>query len=625
VLTTEEVRELAGRGDVHLVDCRPIDAYNGWRLRGEDRGGHIPGARSAAGQVGRVPGLDRDRALQGDRARVGPSSYTATTEERPTPWRPSSAPPATTTSAPTTPSSTEWAADAGPPHGPPAPAPAPGAGGWVHRLITGEGETREGDPPSRRGRGPGRRPSYDVRRATPTTGTPEDYDEGPHPRRGRLDTLLLESPETWNRRSPEEVRDALLGLGITADTTVVLYGRFSFPDNDDPFPGSSAGQLAAFRCAFIMLWAGVKNVRVLNGGMQSWLDGGYQTSTEPVTPTPAGDDFGVEVPGGPGARGGRPRGAEILASPGANLVSVRSWPEYIGEVSGYNYIEKKGRIPGSVFGNCGSDAYHMENYRNLDHTTREYGEIMEEWRGPGSRRTSGTPSTAAPAGAGARRSSTRGSWAGPGSPCYDGGWFEWSSDDANPIETGEPGGPPRDHPDSVRDGVRGEEGGGPASMAAVQEAIVAEMAGLEDALKKYEYLVGLGRALDVPTTRSASPPTPSPAASRGSGSGRARGRPAPPRGRQRRHDHPGHHRAAAPGPRRPDPRRDPRRRPRLPRPHGPRRPPLPLPRQRPGRPWCGRSGDTPRRPRPSRRRAGSDERRARPRAAWPVVVRDRSL
>jgi cysteine desulfuration protein SufE len=38
----------------------------------------------------------------------------------------------------------------------------------------------------------------------------------------------------------------------------------------------------------------------------------------------------------------------------------------------------------------------------------------------------------------------------------------------------------------------------PPSMAAVQEAIVAEMAGLDDPLRKYEYLVSMGRALDDP-------------------------------------------------------------------------------------------------------------------------------
>ena len=86
-------------------------------------------------------------------------------------------------------------------------------------------------------------------------------------------------------------------------------------------------------------------------------------------------EFGVAIPACPKLAVDMPEAKEILKSDNKNLVSVRSWREYIGEVSGYNYIEKKGRIPGAIFANCGSDAYHMENYRNPDHTTREYHEI----------------------------------------------------------------------------------------------------------------------------------------------------------------------------------------------------------------------------------------------------------
>jgi molybdopterin synthase sulfurtransferase len=53
------------------------------------------------------------------------------------------------------------------------------------------------------------------------------------------------------------------------------------------------------------------------------------------------------------------------------------WAEYIGEVSGSNYIELKGCIQEAVFADCRSDACHIENYRNFDHTTREYHEIAE--------------------------------------------------------------------------------------------------------------------------------------------------------------------------------------------------------------------------------------------------------
>ena len=71
---------------------------------------------------------------------------------------------------------------------------------------------------------------------------------------------------------------------------------------------------------------------------------------------------------------------EILADPdGAALVSVRTWREHIGDVSGYNYIGPAGRIQGDVWGNCGTDAYHMQHYRNIDNTMRAYPEITANW------------------------------------------------------------------------------------------------------------------------------------------------------------------------------------------------------------------------------------------------------
>ncbi len=67
--------------------------------------------------------------------------------------------------------------------------------------------------------------------------------------------------------------------GITADTTVVLYGKYMSPDSSDEFSGSAAGSIGAIRYAF-MMYAGVKDVRVLNGGFQSWKDAGFEVSAE---------------------------------------------------------------------------------------------------------------------------------------------------------------------------------------------------------------------------------------------------------------------------------------------------------------------------------------------------------
>jgi molybdopterin synthase sulfurtransferase len=421
-VTTPELRDLQQRGVAQVVDCRPVDAYNGWRLAGEPRGGHIAGARSLPVKWSTY--LDwieivRSKAIVPSQPVV---VYGYTDEEAESvaslfrragyddvhvyhgfvaEWSPD----------------TTLAMERMPRYRHLVPAE------WVNDLVAMR------KPPEYDGDGFVVCHTHYRNHA--------DYLEGHIPGAVSLDTLLLEAPETWNRRSPSEVRDALLGLGITADTTVVVYGRFSFPDNADPFPGSSAGQLAAFRCAFIMLWAGVRDVRVLNGGVQSWHDAGLELSTDPVEPRPA-TAFGVEVPAVPELAVDLPEARRILASPGANLVSVRSWAEYIGQVSGYNYIEKKGRIPGSVFGNCGSDAYHMENYRNLDHTTREYGEIVEAWRAAGI-----TPDrhNAFYCGTGWRGSEAFfNAWllGWPRVSVFDGGWYEWSSDPSNPIETGEP-------------------------------------------------------------------------------------------------------------------------------------------------------------------------------------------
>jgi 3-mercaptopyruvate sulfurtransferase SseA len=421
-LATGELLHLLRSDHVQLVDVRPIDAYNGWRLHGEARGGHIAGARALpfkwssyldwieivrskglrpdaplvvyghdAEEIEAVAGLFRSAGYDG--ARV----YHAFIEE--------------------------WCTDPELPMDRLARYRHLVPAAWLNQLIT-----------------TGSAPEYDGSRFVVChahyrdTG---DYEQGHIPTAVDLDTNTLESSETWNRRSPAEVRDALLALGITADTTVVLYGRFGEPDTADPFPGSSAGQIAAFRCAFIMLWAGVEDVRVLNGGMQSWLDAGFATSTTAEVPRPGGR-FGVETPAAPQLAVDLPEARQILAAADANLVCVRSWREYIGEVSGYNYIEQKGRIPGAVFADCGSDAYHMENYRNLDHTTREYGEIVAAWR-----RVGITPDkhNAFYCGTGWRGSEAFfNAWlmGWPRVSVYDGGWFEWSNDPINPIETGEP-------------------------------------------------------------------------------------------------------------------------------------------------------------------------------------------
>ncbi len=421
-LSAAQVLDCVGNPQRPIIDTRPADAYNGWRLEGEPRGGHILSARSLPAKWAPYidwPEIVAGKGIEPDQAPVLYGHDEARVLEVARLFLRAGFPEVGVFSS----FVEQWAAD---PHMPMAQLQryrhlVPAC--WLWELIrSGTAPEFEGD------RFVVCHAHYRNRAA---------YDEGHIPGAIELDTNRLESSHDWNRRGPDELRAALSSTGITNTTTVILYGRTSLAAPEDPFPGSRAGQLAAMRCAHIMLYAGVKDVRILNGGLQAWMDAGYETSSQESTAQPVAD-FGAPIPGRPDLFVDLPRAKEILRSPDENLVCVRSWPEYIGEVSGYNYIEKKGRIPGAVFGNCGSDAYHMENYRNLDETAREYHEILSAWIQAGI-----TPEkfNAFYCGTGWRASEAfLAAWLAGWSriAVYDGGWFEWSRDEANPYETGLP-------------------------------------------------------------------------------------------------------------------------------------------------------------------------------------------
>ncbi len=421
-ISTDQLSQILDEPAYSIVDVRPADAYNGWSLQNEKRGGHIKNAKSlpakwinyldwievvrkkqiSPGLKVIVYGYDKaetdavaERFIKSGYERV--FAYYHFIDA--------------------------WSANPALPMQKLERFQHLVSAGWVNTLISGREPQHYNND------------KFVVVHAHYRNR--DAYLSGHIPGAIDMDTLALEAPDTWNRRSPEELKKALEAHGITHDTTVVLYGKFMFPDNADEFPGSAAGDIGAIRNAFIMMYAGVKDVRILNGGFQSWKDAGLPVDYEDVPKKPI-LDFGSTIPTKPELAIDTPEAKEILASPTAELVCVRSWSEYIGEVSGYNYIEAKGRISGAVFADCGSDAYHMENYRNFDHTTREYHEVEEIWKHNGI-----TPDKhlAFYCGTGWRGSEAWfNAWlmGWPRVSVYDGGWFEWSNDPQNPFETGMP-------------------------------------------------------------------------------------------------------------------------------------------------------------------------------------------
>jgi thiosulfate/3-mercaptopyruvate sulfurtransferase len=426
-VSTAELRQRLNDPDLTIVDVRPLFAYNGWRASGEARGGHIPGA--VAFPSAWLESLDdaeverllrsknivpaREVVLYGD---VGDDVSAVRTKLMDL---------GLANVRTHEPGWAEWAADETLPVERLPNYDKLVHTDWLRQLL--DGEQPEAAPA-------GRFLLFHV-----NFGVPEEYEDGHIPRALYLDTNRLESPDDWNRRSPKELEQALCELGITHDATVVVYGRDTEGDANEKWPGRRAGQIAANRAALILRYAGVEDVRVLDGGYDQWARAGNPLETGVREPTPV-SSFGLQVPQHPEFIVDIDEAKQILADrEHAALVSVRSWNEHIGKVSGYNYIDPAGRIAGDVWGNCGSDAYHMQHYRTVDNTMRAYPEIADNWKDAG---ITADKWVAFYCGTGWRASETwfyayLMDW--KRIAVYDGGWFEWSKDPINnPIEVGEP-------------------------------------------------------------------------------------------------------------------------------------------------------------------------------------------
>ncbi|EMY3085173.1 sulfurtransferase [Raoultella ornithinolytica] len=252
-------------------------------------------------------------------------------------------------------------------------------------------------------------------------GAPKFYLLNHIPGAGYIDTNEVESEPLWNKVSDAQLKALLAKQGIRHDTTVILYGRDVY---------------AAARVAQILLYAGVKDVRLLDGGWKSWSDAGLPVERGmPAEQKPA-PDFGAPIPGQPQLMLNMEQARALLHRQDASLVSIRSWPEFIGTTSGYSYIKPKGEIAGARWGHAGSDSTHMEDFHNPDGTMRSAEDITAMWRQWNIRPDQ---QVSFYCGTGWRASETfmyARAMGWKNISVYDGGWYEWSRDPKNPVQTG---------------------------------------------------------------------------------------------------------------------------------------------------------------------------------------------
>lgn len=239
-ISTSELHRHLSDPEQTIVDVRPLPAFNGWRLAGEVRGGHIPGAvaflstrltmvdDAAVVRLLRAKNVVASREIVlygygfGDvvpvQRKLTELGHTAVGVYEDG-W-------------------STWAADPGLPVDRLPNYERLVYPDWVRQLLAGDR--------------PEAAPSTTPLLFHVNFGVPQEYQESHLPEAHYLDTNLLESSTDWNRRAPEQLEDAVRRLGIAHDTPVILYGRDTEGEANEKWPGRRAGQIAATWAAMLL-------------------------------------------------------------------------------------------------------------------------------------------------------------------------------------------------------------------------------------------------------------------------------------------------------------------------------------------------------------------------------------
>lgn len=251
-------------------------------------------------------------------------------------------------------------------------------------------------------------------------GDAEAFHAGHLPGAGYLDTAWLEGGPLWNKVPDAQLERVLLEHGVRHDVTVVLVGR---------------NPLAAARAAHLLLYAGVADVRLLDGGLKAWTAAGLALARGRPRRWPAQRAFGAPFPGRPDYLFDMDQARRLLERAEGALVSTRTWNEFIGKTSGYSYIAARGDIPGALWGRAGEDGdvNSMSAFHDGAGRMKPAAEIQAMWGAAG---IHAGRQAVFYCGTGWRASlaffyAWLMGW--ERIAVYDGGWCEWSRDAANPV------------------------------------------------------------------------------------------------------------------------------------------------------------------------------------------------
>jgi thiosulfate/3-mercaptopyruvate sulfurtransferase len=187
----------------------------------------------------------------------------------------------------------------------------------------------------------------------------KEYRAGHVPGAVYLNTDEFENGYPRWHLQPLPVLQRVIGkLGITRDTTVIVY---------------SSQTIAAARVWWILNYAGVSDVRILDGGYAAWQAAGFDGETAIQKPR------AVTFVAQPRAhwRATTSYVKARLATGDVWLADARSPAEFRGEVSGYDYLQQRGRLPGAIAIGDADDKALL--YQTADGRLLPRAEIASRW------------------------------------------------------------------------------------------------------------------------------------------------------------------------------------------------------------------------------------------------------
>lgn len=205
------------------------------------------------------------------------------------------------------------------------------------------------------------------------------YDAGHIPGAVHVNTDEYETPKVYVKTKPENYRTEwrlnsdkeLIQLaekkGITLDSCVIIAG---------PEP------MATTRMAVILKYLGVENVHVMSNAMTGWNAAGY--SMEKGINTNKTTNMGITKPQNPDVIDTISEVKSELKNSKYAVIDTRTKAEWDGKDTGYGYHDLAGRIPGTIYSNCGYGySSSVFRYRNADKSMRSGEAIKKMWKEDG--------------------------------------------------------------------------------------------------------------------------------------------------------------------------------------------------------------------------------------------------